>query len=746
MYTYQENFDKEKKYLDKIKDIIQRQMLKESDSLDQKKGRLIADRREMYENTTHYSQDFEKLSDAIQYLNPIEIQTYDYQATANRIRKYEKMQHSPYFARIDFIEEGFDEERIYIGMGNLADEKTHQTYICDWRAPISSIYYRYGLGRASYKAPYGNIEGEVTLKRQYEIKNGELEYFLDSDITITDAVLKQALSENSSPKMKSIVETIQKEQDAIIRDMDNDLLIVQGVAGSGKTSVALHRVAYLLYHGISEKLNSQNILLITPNELFEKYIENVLPELGEDNIQTLTMEELFSNVMENGVMTGTRNSVLEEIICSPKTAKRELLKSSMEFFMSKDFIIILNRFINYFEHKLIDFRDIFYNGECIANRQLVKAELLREKKAALPLEKRLAAVEKRIMLKVHESRKVRLEKLEKFIAQYPEHIYEIKPLARLLSLKETRVINREVSRFTRIDPLKLYKRLLCDEELFLKMSQGLILPENIHDILEHARVNLGMPVISYYNSMALLALKLKLSGCDLFKDIMQIVIDEAQDYYPLQYDILRMVYKNARYTIIGDINQTIEKRAHLSGYWEIKQLLDKKTSTAIIMNKSFRNSYEINRFCLNFFDSSVETEGFERHGSPPEIMGADNLIHMNQSVIEKVNRYRAEGFNSIAVICKSMADTVQLFNDIGGEIGAEMIRAECFTSTGRVIILPVYMAKGLEFDAVIVYDTSRERYSEPDDRQLLYICCTRALHRLALVYTGQKSDFLPHNL
>lgn len=743
MYSYQETFEEEKRHLEKIKDIIKRQLLKEVESLDKKKGRLIADRREMYENTTHYSQDFEKLSDAVQYLNPIEVQTYDYQATANRITKYEKMQSSPYFARVDFIEDGFEQEQIYIGMGNLADEKSHQTYICDWRAPISSIYYRFGLGKAGYKAPFGYIEGDVTLKRQYEIKKGELEYFLDSDITINDTILKQALSENSAPKMKSIVETIQKEQDAIIRDMDNELLIVQGVAGSGKTSVALHRVAYLLYHGISEKLSSTNIMLITPNELFEKYIDNVLPELGEDNIQTLTMEELFGNVTGDDRIAGTRNSVLEEIICSKNADKRELLKASMEFVMSKDFIIILNRFISYFEHRLIDFRDISYNGKCIANRHLVKAELLREKKAGLPLEKRLAAVEKRIMLKVHELRKDRLEKLEKFIAQFPEHIYEIKPLARLLSLKEARVLSREVGNFTRIDPLKLYRRLLSDEELFIKMSHGLKLPENIHDILEHARTDLQKPTISYYNSMALLALKLKISGCDLFKDIMQIVIDEAQDYYPLQYDILRLVYKNARFTIIGDINQTIEKRADLSGYWDIKKLLGKKTSTEIVMNKSFRNSCEINRFCMNFCDSSVDAEGFERHGKPPEILRAENVAQMNQAVVSRVKGYVTEGFSSIAVICKSMSDTIQLFNAIGSEIGAELLKAEYFSSTGKVIILPVYMAKGLEFDAVIVYNTNKECYSDADDRQLLYISCTRALHRLALVYTGEISNLLP---
>ena len=697
----------------------------------------------MYENTTHYSHDFEKLSDAIAYLNPIEVQTYDYAATNAEIRKLERMQKAPYFARIEFTEEGFDKESIYIGLGNLADEKTHQTYICDWRAPVSSIFYRFGLGRASYKAPYGIIEGEVSLKRQYEIKNNELQYFFDSSVTIIDDILKQALSQNSSAKMKSIVETIQNEQDIIIRDIENDLLIVQGVAGSGKTSVALHRVAYLMYHGLTENLSSNNIIIITPNNLFEKYIENVLPELGEENIQAMTMEELFESIFEEKIHIGRRTDLMEQIITLKDSNTKQLLRSCMEFVLSKDFITIIDRCIDYFEHKMIDFKDIFYNGECIANRHLLKAELLRQNDISLPLERRLEAIEKRIMKKIHEQRKKRIQKLEKFIAEFPEHIYEVRTLARLLSLKENKAINKEVTSFTRIDAMDLFKKLAGDRDLFYRLAKGLRLPADIDNLLNHINTDLKRSEVNYANGIALLMIKLKLTGCDNFKEIMQVVIDEAQDYYPVHYEIFKIVFRNAKFTVMGDINQTIEKNTDMSSYEAIMKILNKSRSSTVVMNKSFRCSYEINRFSSYFCNQEIKLQSFERHEKVPEVIQACSQKQMDIDIIEKIKMYKREGFQSIALICKSMGEAEQLYISIGKQLDAALINNNSFEAVNKVTILPVYMAKGLEFDAVLVYNVSDENYKNKEDRQLLYICCTRALHRLSLFYTGQRSRLIP---
>lgn len=745
MEYYQEQLNREKKYLKIVTEVIGKQLQKETEKIQHKKNELVAARKDMYENTIHYSGDFEKFSDAIQFLNPIEVQTYDYRAVLERIEKYKKMMKSPYFARIDFTEDGFESESIYIGLGNLSDEKTRQTYICDWRAPISSIFYRYGLGKAAYKAPYGEISGEVTLKRQFEIKNGKIIYFFDSNITIIDDILKQALSQNSSAKMKSIVETIQREQDIIIRDIENDLLIVQGVAGSGKTSVALHRVAFLLYHGVTSQLNVNNIVLITPNSLFGMYIENVLPELGEKNIQTLTFEDMFENIFGNETEISSRNELIENIISIKDEEARNLAKAALKFKLSCTFIVILDRYIKHYEHRLIEFGDIFYNGMCIANRHLLKAELLNYKGISIPLEKRLAIMENRIMTRIQENKKTRLTKLEKFVAGYPEHIYEVKVLARLLSIRESSALKKEINKFTRIDAMGMLKRLTRDKNLFYKLAEGLSLPGNIEDILNYTDRNLNNNQLDYDDAMVLMCLKLKISGCELYKDIKQTVVDEAQDYYPLQYEILKLSFNDAKYTVMGDINQTIEKASDFSIYGDIERILNKRKSSTILMKKSFRCSYEINCFSSCFTDGNIEIESFDRHEALPQVVKANNAAEMEAAIIKEAEACRVNGYDSIAIICKSMREAEKLYKNIGDKIGADLIDIKAFNFSSKIMILPVYMAKGLEFDAVLVFNTGDENYYREEDKKLMYIACTRALHSLSLFYTGEKCRFIPDN-
>jgi DNA helicase-2/ATP-dependent DNA helicase PcrA len=261
---------------------------------------LVEARRDMVENTTPFSNDFDRLTEMVQFLSEVSSQTVSYTNIAQYVTRYKKLIDSPYFARFDFVEDGFGiREKIYIGLANIMDRKTHDVYVYDWRAPISSIFYRYEKGRASYETPVGTSSGEVKLKRQYKIKNSILQYFFDCDIRITDEVLQEILGRNSSPKMKSIVETIQKEQDIIIRDTENELLMVQGTAGSGKTSIAMHRIAFLLYEG--QKYRSNNILIISPNDVFSQYISSVLPELGEENVQQVTFDDLVAQSFKEGL-------------------------------------------------------------------------------------------------------------------------------------------------------------------------------------------------------------------------------------------------------------------------------------------------------------------------------------------------------------------------------------------------------------------------------------------------------------
>lgn len=321
---------------------LAKEQLKEANEAAEKmKSQITEAKKEVREDATHSitnlntSDGFEALVELSQYINPVTDKIVDYEEKEHKIFLLENMIKSPYFARIDFKFNGEEEfEKIYIGRSSLRNNSYHEMYVYDWRAPIASIFYRFMKGEAFYDAPCGRVTGELSLKRQYEIKNGTLKYFFDTDVQIVDEFLKQLLSQNTTAKMKAIVETIQQEQDVVIRDMENELLMVQGVAGSGKTSIALHRAAYLMYQGLQTTLSANNIMIISPNSIFEQYISNVLPELGEDNVISVVFEDILNTVL-NGRKIQAKNDFLENIIAH--TQCKGLYKDSIEFKTSELF-------------------------------------------------------------------------------------------------------------------------------------------------------------------------------------------------------------------------------------------------------------------------------------------------------------------------------------------------------------------------------------------------------------------------
>ncbi len=349
-------------------------------------------KKELRENTSHYisglwgSEGFEALAELSQYVNPLSDKIAEYDTVENKILILENLIKSPYFARIDFkFEDEETPKNIYIGRFSLSKDDSADMCVYDWRSPIAGVFYRFASGPAYYDAPIGRIYGEMKLKRQYEINNGLLEYFFDSDIQIADEFLRKLLSQNTSAKMKSIVETIQKEQDIVIRNLDSDLIMVQGSAGSGKTSVALHRAAYLMYQGLSDNLLSGNIIIISPSPVFERYISNVLPELGEENVISEVFDGILSNILKTERIQ-PKDKFLENLISNSNS--RDIIKKSMEFKMSPLFTEILDRFIDDLPIRWMDFEDIYYNGNLIVSKDTLKNKILSGRKST-PLGLRL---------------------------------------------------------------------------------------------------------------------------------------------------------------------------------------------------------------------------------------------------------------------------------------------------------------------------------------------------------------------
>ena len=678
----------EEKRLAQTISLAEEQLKQAKEAADKKKSEIIEAKKDVRENTEHgitslYTSDgFEALVELSQYINPVTDKIIDYEEEEHKILLLEKMIKSPYFARIDFKFDDEDEfEKIYIGRSSLRKNSYQEMYVYDWRSPIASIFYRFMTGEAFYDAPCGRVTGELNLKRQYEIKNGKLEYFFDSDVQIVDEFLRQLLSQNTTAKMKAIVETIQHEQDVVIRDMENDLLMVQGVAGSGKTSIALHRAAYLMYQGLQTKLSANNIMIISPNSIFEQYISNVLPELGEDNVISSVFEDILSALLI-GRKIQSRNDFLENLIVNSKY--KEISRNSIEFKTSSFFREILDQFLIDIPRQWIEFEDVYYEGKCVVSRQILKDKILGRTETPLG---------------------IKLEQLEDYI------------LEQIFGTGKGR-------------------------GHFYSLLQNSNLSQGIKSIWEYTRENLEADRLYYDDAIAIAYLYLKIYGTNKYKNIKQVVIDEAQDYYPLQYEIFNLLFSNAKFTILGDMKQTLAKKEDISFYEQIQKILNKKKSSLIMLDKSFRCTNEILNFSLKFIEKSSQIKSFNRNGDSPKVYIADNSEIFIDEIVKEIKLCQEKGFQSICLICKTEKNSTYLFNKIKHKLDIQLIKNGSVSDLQGVFILPVYMSKGLEFDAVLICDADSQNYHDEDDKNLLYVACTRALHKLSLFCENEVSPLI----
>lgn len=641
----------EEERLKRTIEIAERQLEEAQNTVEGKRDELLEAKRDVRENATHSignlwsSEDFEALAELSQCINPITEIVADCEEEKRKITRLKKMIKSPYFARIDFqFEDEEESEKIYIGRSSLIEKKSQERLIYDWRSPIASVFYRFLPGEAYYDAPVGRITGKIKLKRQYEIENSVLKYFFDANVQINDEFLRELLSHNTSPQMKAIVETIQKEQDIVIRDMDTGLLMVQGVAGSGKTSIALHRAAYLMYQGLQSKLSANNIMIISPNTVFEQYISNVLPELGEENVNSIVFEDILHMILKTEQIQ-SKNDFLEKLVTN--TSYKKIRKASMEFKMSEEFQTALN-------------------------------QLLKE------------------------------------IPSYQKEI----------------------------NVVELYKKIFDERDYLARVSGDSRFAEMTNEIKIYTKENLESGCLYYDDAIVIAYLHLKIHGVNGYGNIKQVVIDEAQDYYFLQYEIFHLLFPNAKFTILGDVNQTLAKQEDISLYKQIQKILNKKNATLVTLGKSFRCTNEILNFSLKFIEKKPEFESFNRSGDDVQITVTDCHEKWIENIISEVNVCHEKGFKTVGLICKTEKNSITLFEALESKIDVQLIRNESSTDLQGVFSIPVYMSKGLEFDAVLICDVDSKNYYDEDDRNLLYVGCTRALHRLSIFCEGELSSLI----
>jgi DNA helicase-2/ATP-dependent DNA helicase PcrA len=662
--------------------------------------------------------------------------------------KLKRMLNSPYFGRIDFIERGeglvSQEDSIYIGISTLMNEETGEFLIYDWRAPISSMFYDCGLGKASYHCSVGTIEGNIILKRQYKIINSCIQYMFDADLKIDDEVLQEILGKSVDDKMHTIINSIQREQNQIIRDARHRALLVEGPAGSGKTSVALHRIAFLLYRD-RNILDEKNVLILSPNHLFSDYISNVLPEMGEENVLQKTFYDCVSESIDQlSIKLETRTFHLETVLSNRNGHEQALHADNILFKSSRNFEQILQEHIDWMQTNLIDgYPDIEFRGQIIFNKSEWKHYYLGNLSSMpvmIRLEKIKQVIESRIRPLFHTIRK---EKEAEIVAR-GEEVDEntIKALARIAAREEFSSLYDKIDKLTKLAPLSEYRRLFKGNWLFARSTAKINFPENWQLIQKQTLSFINNGIMPYEDIPSFIYLQGALQGFPVNRDIKHLIIDEAQDYTRLQFKILVLLFPNSTWTVVGDSAQAVHPFLNTASFADMSEIINTEKTLAFRLTRSYRSTKQIQAFCQALLSYAPEVESVNRSGSLPSITQIKKIQDLIPTLVYTIENIHKEGWRSIAVICKNTYQAKNIFSGLKGQIDITLVVDEDDTFHQGIIVIPSYLAKGLEFDAVLVINADAINYSREEERHILYTICTRTLHHLSLFYFGTLSPFI----
>lgn len=607
------------------------------------------------------------------------------ESVINKRKRLTKILAIPYFGRIDFLEKKENSKVMptYIGIHTFYDPESRATLIHDWRAPVSSMFYDHELGEAGYRSPSGEIKGVISLKRQYRIRGGKMEFMIESALTVHDDILQKELSSNADDKMKNIVATIQREQNRIIRNEDIRTLIIQGVAGSGKTSIALHRIAYLLYT-FRDSISSKDILIISPNKVFSDYISNVLPELGEETVPETSMEQILSGVLEHKYKYQTYFGLVNELLEKPSSS----LINRIAYKASFGFISELDKFILHIENTYFKAADVKLTKYITIPAPFIEEQYLRFNR--YPIRRRFDAMADYMldMLKI-------------------QYTFTVTTTGRNLLKKEIRLM------FAGNNDIQVYKDFFkwTNNPGMFKMRKG--------HTLEYSDLA----------PLAYLHLALEGNGNQPFR-VKHLLIDEMQDYSPIQYKVIQKLFP-CRKTVLGDAGQSVNPYGSSTA-----ETIQKSLTASEIMKlcKSYRSTFEITDFAQKIHPNA-ELEPVARHGEKPQILQFGSAVEELSGIMGLISTYRKSGYKSLGIICKTeqqarkMADMLKSYaNDIS------FLSSQSSAFVQGIVITSAHMAKGLEFDEVIIPQTDERNYRSEIDKSMLYVAVTRAMHRLTLTF------------
>lgn len=710
----------------------------------------FSDAGEMYETYRSMKQQADVLSE----------HERNHRLAQTQLKKLQRLRRSPYFGRIDFAEESESSaEQIYLGIGTVLDEEQENFLVYDWRAPVSSLYYDYGPGPAEYETPGGTVVGRIDLKRQYVIRDAEIVSLFDTGVTIGDELLQEVLGKHGDAQMKSIVATIQREQNQIIRDERSKMLVVQGAAGSGKTSAALQRVAYLLYR-YRETLSAQQIVLFSPNPMFNSYVSTVLPELGEENMQQTTFQEYLERRLGKMFQVEDPFEQMEYTLTAMNEPGYEARVEGIKYKASTRFMIAMEEYLDRLAQGGLIFRAIKFRGEVLIPRERIKelfygiddisvfphrmralADLLLEElnvKAEEMRNEPWVEEEAELMDKEQYQRAHNRLRKEK---RYSENSFD--DFARELDVLGEMVVQKYFKPLRRgINQLRFLNLPAVYRQFFLQQKKA---GETAHweEMCAQTVERLEQGKLAYEDATPFLYLKERIEGFQTNTQVRHVFVDEAQDYTEFQFAFLRRLFPHAKMTVLGDLNQSIFVHAQGGDRFDaLSELFEEGETKRIVLRRSYRSTREIIEFASGLIEGGDEIEPFNRHGSKPTLTQAADETDLAAKVAARIRALQEAGHQTVAVICKTAEESQAAYERLKGAVDVRLIGMETGGFEAGVIVIPSYLAKGMEFDAVILYNTSQERYGRESERKLFYTACTRAMHELHLFTVGAVSEFL----
>ncbi|MFD1738644.1 RNA polymerase recycling motor HelD [Bacillus salitolerans] len=718
-------------------------------------------------NTDTFDDYLETIIGLRQEAQALSVNQSTYRHASKRLSTLRRMQEIPYFGRIDFIEEGTsNQKQIYIGISSLSDPSGEDFLIYDWRAPVSSVYYDYQPGPAMYPTPEGTIRGKLEKKWQYLIRGGVLQSLFDTSLTIGDEILQQVLGKGTDKHMHNIVATIQQEQNRIIRHDRGKLLIVHGAAGSGKTSAALQRIAYLLYK-YRENLNAEQIILFSPNSMFNSYVSNVLPELGEENMQQVTFQEYLDHRLSKEFQVENPYEQLEYVLTAVNTPSYRSRVVSIRFKATTRFFEAIKSYWESLELSGMVFKGISFRGKTIiTSKQL--AEKFYSSDTSLHFHSRLEKLKDWLLKQIDEAEK--LERTKPWVQEEIEllsnedyhkaytylaekrgfkresiHDYEIEPkaLASLIVRQKLKPLRKKIKAFRFVNIKEIYKQFYTDP-IKINLWMDLQAPEDWPDICLLTVKMLDEGKLFYEDATPFLLMKELILGFQTNTSIKHIVVDEAQDYSPFQFEFLKRLFPAAKMTVLGDFNQAIFAHAReMVDFHSLTSLYGPDETEVINMARSYRSTKPIIEFTRRLVPNGERIIPFERSGEQPELKQLNNREELHSCIVSKVADLRSQGLNSIAIICKTAEESICAYEALSSSIDeVKLLKSSSIEYEQGVVIVPSYLSKGIEFDAVIIYDASENVYGDESLRRAFYTACTRAMHYLQLYSVGEPSPFL----